>query len=156
LPAAFHPTEEQRRTVEKLSGLGLPQSSIATVLDIDEKTLRKQLRSEVDAGMTKANTAVAEFLFDAATGKRGGGDPAITAAIFWAKTTLGWNETAVTVSRPVVDRRNSVAATLGFLRWCCPFELAESRWDYPAVRPANLLCAGSRSPRRRIMAAGCC
>src|SRR4030095_10858060 len=99
------PTADQRRTVEKLSGLGVPQAAIATVLDVDEKTLRKHLRAELDSGMTKANTAVAEFLFDAASGKRGEGGPAITAAIFWAKTRLGWKETSVTEHTGRVEMR---------------------------------------------------
>jgi hypothetical protein len=48
MPPAFEPTDDQRRTVEKLSGLGLPQGDIAQVVGVDEKTLRKHLRAELD------------------------------------------------------------------------------------------------------------
>ena len=96
MPPAFEPTDDQRRTVEKLSGLGLPQGDIAQVVGVDEKTLRKHLRAELDSGAAKANSQVAEFLFDAATGKRGEGSAAITAAIFWAKTRMRWKEVSVT------------------------------------------------------------
>ena len=96
MPPAFEPTDDQRRTVEKLSGLGLPQGDIAQVVGVDEKTLRKHLRAELDSGTAKANSQVAEFLFDAATGKRGEGSAAITAAIFWAKTRMRWKEVSVT------------------------------------------------------------
>ena len=96
MPPAFEPTDDQRRTVEKLSGLGLPQGDIAQVVGVDEKTLRKHLRAELDSGTAKANSQVAEFLFDAATGKRGEGSAAITAAIFWAKTRMRWKEVSAT------------------------------------------------------------
>src|SRR5436309_2523378 len=96
LDMTFRPTEDQRRTVEKLSGLGLPQSDIAAGIGVDDKTLRKHFRAELDMGAAKANSEVAEFLFNAASGKRGEGSAAITTAIFWAKTRMRWKEVSVT------------------------------------------------------------
>src|SRR4030088_812403 len=95
MPPAFEPTDDQRRTVEKLSGLGLPQGDIAQVVGVDEKTLRKRLRAELDSGSAKTISQVAEFLFDAATGKRGEGRAAITAAIFCEKPGMRLKEVTV-------------------------------------------------------------
>jgi hypothetical protein len=57
------------------------------------KTLRAYCRDELDNGATVANVAVGRFLYDQATGKHGKGGPAVAAAIFWAKTRMGWKET---------------------------------------------------------------
>ena len=56
-------------------------------------TLRKHFEEELELGAAKANTAVAQFLFDQATGARG--DGSVAAAIFWAKTRMQWKETVV-------------------------------------------------------------
>jgi hypothetical protein len=68
------------------------QSSIASVIGIDPKTLRKHYRDELDHGHVKANAKVAENLFRKATGE---GREAVTAAIFWLKARAGWKETAL-------------------------------------------------------------
>src|SRR6478609_2205365 len=52
----------------------------------------KHFREELDTGAAKANTRVAEFLFEQATGQRGDGSAAVTAAIFWLKTRARWKE----------------------------------------------------------------
>jgi hypothetical protein len=51
--AAYEPTADQRALVENASAFGLPQSEIANGLKIDEKTLRKHFREELDGGMFK-------------------------------------------------------------------------------------------------------
>ena len=38
--AAFEPTDEQRKTMRAMSGFGMPQEDIATLLEIDAKTRR--------------------------------------------------------------------------------------------------------------------
>src|SRR5215208_761648 len=91
---SFSPTDEQRRIVEAMIGYGIPQKDIARVVGIHEESLRKHFREELDTGVAKANTRVAEFLFEQATGRRGEGS--VTAAIFWLKTRARWKETAVT------------------------------------------------------------
>lgn len=92
----FQPTDEQRRQVEAMVGYGMPEGQIALLIlnpqtnrPIDEKTLRRHFRSEIDRGQVKANAAVAQSLFRLATGGN------VTAAIFWAKTRMGWKETTV-------------------------------------------------------------
>ena len=93
---AFLPTDEQRRQVEAMVGFGIPEAQIARLIDnpqtkrsIDEKTLRHHFRNEIDTGQVKANTAVAQSLFRMATSGN-----VVAAAIFWAKTRMGWKETA--------------------------------------------------------------
>jgi hypothetical protein len=81
------PTDEQRRLVESTSGLGLPHEQIASLVGIDDKTLRKHYRKELDDGKAKANSQIAKTLY----GKAIGGDT--TALIWWTKTQLRWSET---------------------------------------------------------------
>lgn len=93
------PTEEGRQMVEAMSRVGIPQETIAQVIGIDPKTLRKHYRDELDHAEAKANAEVARFLFTAASGaaiKDGATHAdAIRAAIFWLKTRAGWKETDV-------------------------------------------------------------
>jgi hypothetical protein len=89
---AHRPDETSRRQVEAMAGYGVREADIATVLEVDEKTLRKHYRSELDKGHIKATTKVAENLYRKATGE---GREAVTAAIFWLKTRAGWKETLV-------------------------------------------------------------
>ena len=93
----FHPTDEQRRQVEAMVGFGIREGDIVRLIvnpetdrPIDEKTLRLHFRTEIDRGQVKANTAIAQSIYRAATGGN------MTAAIFWAKTRMGWKETNVT------------------------------------------------------------
>ena len=87
---SHRPDERGRRQVEALAGYGVPEHSIARVVGIDPKTLRKHYRDELDLGSTKATAKVAEFLFRKATTE---GPQCVTAAIFWMKTRGGWRET---------------------------------------------------------------
>jgi len=93
---AFEPTGEQRNMVETLSGLGIPQEQICLLIinpttgkPIDLKTLHKHFRDELDTGLAKANSTIAQSLFKHATGK---GPGAVAANIFLAKVRLGWKE----------------------------------------------------------------
>jgi len=87
LSTAFEPTAEQRRTVQVLSGIGVPQDQIALIIGVDPKTLRKSCRDDLDRGMAEANTKVAQTLFTMAT--RGDNT---AATIFWMKARAGWRE----------------------------------------------------------------
>lgn len=70
-----------------MSGFGIPQDDIATLLEIDAKTLRKHFRRELDRGMVEVTAKVAQSLFLMATqGKN------VAAAIFWMKARAGWRE----------------------------------------------------------------
>ena len=75
-----------------MAAYGVPEADIATVVDIDPKTLRKHYRRELDTGHIKANTRVAENLYSKATGD---GRESVIAAIFWLKTRARWKETSV-------------------------------------------------------------
>ena len=84
----FEPTADERKLVEQMAAVGIPQESISLLVrdGIDEKTLRKHFRRELDTGAPKANAKVGGTLFNKAMS----GDT--TAAIFWAKTRMGWRE----------------------------------------------------------------
>jgi hypothetical protein len=93
---AFRPTDEQRRQVEAMVGFGIPEDQLCLLIinpqtnkPIDEKTLRRHFRDEIDRGQVKANAAVAQSLYRAATSGN------VTAQIFWMKTRVGWKETTV-------------------------------------------------------------
>ncbi|MFT8247346.1 hypothetical protein [Roseomonas sp. BN140053] len=88
--APFQPTEEQRKTVRAMSGYGVPQDDIATLLEIDPKTLRRHFRRELDRGSIEATAKVGQSLFRMAT--EGG---SVAAAIFWMKARAGWREKQV-------------------------------------------------------------
>lgn len=87
---SFEPTDKERQLVESLSGFGLPHEDIALLVrdGIDDKTLRKHFRRELDTGMTKANAKVVESLYQQAVGGN------VTAAIWWTKGRMGWRETS--------------------------------------------------------------
>ena len=76
-----------RRLVESTSGLGLPHEQIASLVGIDDKTLRKHYRAELDSGKAKANGNIAKTLYNKAMG----GDT--TALIWWTKAQMRWSET---------------------------------------------------------------
>ena len=84
----FKPTDEERKLVEQMTACGIPQESQCLVIrdGIDDKTLRKHFRNELDTAATKANIKVAGTLFNKAMG----GDT--TALIWWTKTRMKWSE----------------------------------------------------------------
>ena len=92
----FIPTEERRRTVKSMSGYGITQPEIATVLGLrSEKTLRKHFRAELDRGAIDAKTQILQTLYQMAiSGKH------VAATIFLAKTRCGLREIQVVETRP--------------------------------------------------------
>ena len=89
---AHQPDPGTRRQVETMAAYGVPEIDIATVVDIDPKTLRKHYRQELNTGAIKANSKVAESLYKKALGD---GAQSVAAAIFWLKTRAHWKETSV-------------------------------------------------------------
>ncbi|MGK2829230.1 hypothetical protein ACSI5F_03875 [Ralstonia pseudosolanacearum] len=94
----FVPTEADRKLVSSLAGYGAPHEYIAgcitnpqTGQPLNEKSLRKYFRVELDSGKHRANTMVTQSLFRHATGN---GRSAVVACIFWLKTQAGWKEPA--------------------------------------------------------------
>ena len=108
---SFKPTDEERKLVEQMCAVGIPQESICLVVrdGIDDKTLRKHFRRELDTSKIKANAKVGGALFNKAMA----GDT--SAAIFWAKTQMGWKEiqqidtnvSVKKVERVIVDASDS-------------------------------------------------
>jgi hypothetical protein len=87
MPRAQHsPTNEQRQLVQLHATIGTQQSVIADIIGVDDKTLRKHYREELDQSRAKANATIGGVLFN----KAKGGDTA--AMIFWMKTQAGWRE----------------------------------------------------------------
>ncbi len=83
----FQPTEEQRRIVKGMAGLGVPHEGIAVILEIDPKTLRKYFPQDLERGSVEATAKVAQSLFQMATSGQ-----SVAAAIFWMKARAGWRE----------------------------------------------------------------
>ncbi len=88
MSAEHEPTDESRRVVEASSGIGLRHEIIGILVGIDDKTLRKHYRHELDIGKAKAHSKITQTLFDKATI-----DKDTTSLIWWTKTQLNWAET---------------------------------------------------------------
>lgn len=80
------PTKATRELVKLHSMVGTPQSVIADILEIDDKTLRKHYRRELDLSTHQSNAQVGGALYNKAVK----GDTA--AMIFWMKTRAKWRE----------------------------------------------------------------
>lgn len=90
MTAELIPTDEERLQVAEWAGIGLTQIHIAALIrdGIDDKTLRKHFRKELDQGKAEAISAVASVLM----GKALNGDTA--SIMFYLKTQAGWRETS--------------------------------------------------------------
>lgn len=84
--AAFKPTEEQRKVVERGAAVGITEDQLSDILGINKSTLRKYFLPELTTAGSKANMAVAAALYNSAM--KGN----VTAQIFWCKTRLHWRE----------------------------------------------------------------
>lgn len=73
-------------TVALHAMIGTPQKIIASILKIDQKTLCKYYREELDESSAKATATIGGALFN----KAKNGDTA--AQIFWMKTRARWTE----------------------------------------------------------------
>ena len=65
----FKPTAEDRKQVFDMSAVGIPQESICRVIraddgGIDDKTLRKHFRKELDTAKIKADANVSGMLYN--------------------------------------------------------------------------------------------
>jgi hypothetical protein len=85
MPAKHIPTQNTRLTVENSCGEGMPHESIGVLIGIDDKTLRKHYRHELDMGKARANSQIAQTLFN----KTVGGDT--TCLIWWTKSQMKWS-----------------------------------------------------------------
>jgi hypothetical protein len=103
----FHPTKRQRDEVAVLVAAGVPYETVARLIEnprtgkpITAKTLMVAFRAELDDAGSRAHSRVAKSLFDKATGN---GTQAVTAAIWWTKTRMGWRETIVNENHNIDD-----------------------------------------------------
>lgn len=98
---AHAPTDVTRKQAQQAAGFGLPQDQIGALLGIDDKTLRKHYRAELDEGKALANLAIGGKLF--AKAMDGDGDTACL--IWWSKCQMRWSEPAreVIVSASIIS-----------------------------------------------------
>lgn len=83
---AHVPTDENRKLVHSLAGLGVPHNDICTIIGVSKMTLYKYYKSELDKGLAQANAKIAGSLFKQAM------EGNVAAAIFWTKVRMGWSE----------------------------------------------------------------
>ena len=100
MPSKPHiPTDKTRAEIIALRSYGVPIKEVAFYIGIDDKTLYKYYRDELELSSTKANANVGKFLYQAASGQalKDGAtySDCVRAAMFWAKTRMGWKETNV-------------------------------------------------------------
>jgi hypothetical protein len=93
MTAEYEPTADQRALVESASAFGITQAEIANQLGVDEKTLRKHFRVELNSGkfkvdMTAGNTVV-ELMKSRDERVR------LAAVKYYTARRMGWKETNV-------------------------------------------------------------
>jgi hypothetical protein len=96
-PKPHEPTDKTRSEVSALASFGVPQEDIAAYIGISKPTLAKHYPDELSFSSIKANATVGKFLFNMASGQaiKSGASygECSRAAMFWAKTRMGWRET---------------------------------------------------------------
>jgi hypothetical protein len=100
----FNPTTEQRGNVEAMIGFGIPETEIclliknpATGKPINLATFRKYFAAEIATGAAKVKSLVGNCIVASILGREGGlTDQRARArlAVLFAKTRMGWTETA--------------------------------------------------------------
>ena len=87
------PTEKTRAEIVALRSYGVPIKEVAAYIGIDDKTLYKYYREELENSAIKANANVGKFLYQAASGQAlttgATHSDCVRAAMFWAKTRWG-------------------------------------------------------------------
>ena len=93
------PTDKTRAEIIALRSYGVPIKEVAAYIGIDDKTLYKYYHEELENSAIKANANVGKFLYQAASGQAlatgATHSDCVRAAMFWAKTRMGWKETNV-------------------------------------------------------------
>jgi hypothetical protein len=105
----FAPTQDQRYQVKLMKALGIPEDRICRTITnprpqkpVAPMTLARAFAAELESGATEFHALVGNFILCAILGKKPAlGEPIkseqvrMTAAIFFAKTKMGWKETVV-------------------------------------------------------------
>lgn len=155
ISGALTVTQEKKDKVQLLAGFGITEKFIAGELDISVPTLKKKYKHELETGKEKADSMVAQSLFNKATGD---GQGAVAAAIFWAKTRMRWRETptALELSGPdggaiqveqvsarelILNKLNSLASRTGE-----GYDLVEVDGGASAEPPLGLEGMGETKP----------
>jgi len=90
------PTDETRAQCRALVAYGIRHDEIAAYVGITKMTLYKYYREDIDKAVPTAQAKVGKFLFDAASGdalnKGAAYSDCLRAAMFYAKTQMGWRE----------------------------------------------------------------
>src|SRR6516225_908967 len=103
---AFRPTDEQRKNVEVMASLGIPEEEICLVVrnrsdkPISRNSLRKHFKKELETGATKLNARVGHFMVATIFGTRppDGITPITNERVrgrlgeLYLKARLGWRE----------------------------------------------------------------
>jgi hypothetical protein len=104
-----HPTDQTRSLVSLCKAMGYTEDQTAKTVGIAVNTLKAHYREELDTGDLKANAKVAANLFTMATSPTH--PKAVTAAIFWAKSKMGWTDKASETEDP--ENEEPVEFTIG-------------------------------------------
>jgi len=105
----FEPTQDQRSQVKLMKALGIPEERICKTITnprtgkpVAPMTLARAFAPELASGVTEFHALVGNFIVCAILGKKPALGDAIkseqvrmTAAIFFAKTQMGWRERVV-------------------------------------------------------------
>ena len=105
----FEATQDQRYQVKLMKALGIPEHRICTTIinprtqkPVAPMTLARAFGPELASGATEFHALFGDFIICAILGKKPALGDAIkseqvrmTAAIFYAKTKMGWKETVV-------------------------------------------------------------
>jgi len=105
----FEPTQDQRSQVKLMKALGIPEERICKTITnprtgkpVAPMTLARAFAPELASGATEFHALVGNFIVCAILGKKPALGDAIkseqvrmTAAIFFAKTQMGWRERVV-------------------------------------------------------------
>lgn len=87
-------TDETRKIVEVAAAAGLAHDTIATLLQVTGKTLRRKYRKELDQGMAKGHFNIGKTTYEKAMA----GDR--TMLIWYEKTRMGMRETVQVTTPP--------------------------------------------------------
>lgn len=85
---AHEPSATDRRFVELLAGMAIPQATICGLLEIDRKTLRRHYRRELDRGAAVVEAKLVANLLRLAGGNDG---VALKAVVFSLRCRFGWS-----------------------------------------------------------------
>ena len=102
-------TEKDRRTVSVMVAAGINQENICKVLQITRRTLAKHFKEEIETAGAKANTKIAQSLYQKALQ----GDT--TALIWWTKTRMRWSAYKPPEEQPANQPQQTVLVVPGMI-----------------------------------------